>query len=519
MAMTRIGKVRGLPGPPGPGYNNALELESAVAALQAQLPDITTKANAAISQSQKGMNNGVATLDEAGKIPAAQLPGFVDDVLEFSNFAAFPLEGESGKVYVAKNTNKTYRWSGSGYVFIGGDMALGETANTAYAGDKGKANASNIAILQQSLVDLSATLNTFEGQTTQDFATINGKVDAAHNLAQLAKDIAEDAIPFDQMGVNNGVATLNETGKIPASQLPSFVDDVLEFDSYVQFPLEGESGKIYVAKNTNKTYRWSGSGYVFCGGDVALGETSSTAYPGNLGKANSDNITQINAILESLATSFAAGFSNLENGKIDKAEKGAMNGVASLDATGKILSSQLPSYVDDVLEFDGLGFPQVGESGKIYLDTQTNKTYRWSGSIYIEIAPSVTLGENESTAYPGNKGKENAENIASLLESLQTVNYQIGTSNAAILSLSNNKLDKVARGAAGGVAELDEEGKIPAARIPVSQLGNSIGCFGFEVSDAGDLLMYYPDNLDPGPQAWINEDGELLINLTPSLSI
>jgi hypothetical protein len=85
--------------------------------------------------------------------------------------------------------------------------------------------------------------------------------------------------------------------------------------------------------------------------------------------------------------------------------------------------------------------------------------------------------------------------------------------------MENNKLDKASRGEAGGVAELDEEGKIPSARIPVSQLGNSIGCFGFEISEAGDLLMYYPDVLDPAPQAWINENGELLLNLTPSLSI
>jgi hypothetical protein len=520
MAMTRIGKVRGLQGPPGPGYNNALQLESDVAALQAQLPDIAAKANAAIPQNQKGATNGVASLDEGGKVPASQLPSYVDDVLEFANFAAFPPEGESGKVYVAKNTNKTYRWSGSGYVLIGGDLALGETANTAYSGEKGKSNADNIALLQEALTSLNATVSTFEGQTAQDFATTNGEVEIVRNLAQLAKDIAEDAIPTDQMGVNNGVATLNEGGKIPSSQLPSFVDDVLEFNSFVQFPPEGESGKVYVAKNTNKTYRWSGSGYVLIGGDLSLGETSSTAYPGNLGKTNADAITQINGILESLASSFASGFSTIENGKIDKAEKGALNGVASLDATGKVFSSQLPSYVDDVLEYERIdNFPLIGEASKIYVDKQTNKTYRWSGSGYVEIAPSVTLGETENNAYPGNKGKANADHINSLLESLQTINSQIGSINTDINSLNNTKIDKTSRGAAGGVAELDEEGKIPAARIPVSQLGTSIGCFGFEVNGDGDLLMYYPDELDPAPQAWVNEDGDLLINLTPSLSI
>lgn len=73
-------------------------------------------------------------------------------------------------------------------------------------------------------------------------------------------------------------------GKVPASQLPSFVDDVLEFDTLTNFPETGESGKIYVAQDTNKTYRWSGSTYVEISESLALGETASTAYRGDYGK-------------------------------------------------------------------------------------------------------------------------------------------------------------------------------------------------------------------------------------------
>lgn len=83
-----------------------------------------------------------------------------------------------------------------------------------------------------------------------------------------------------------------ENGKVPASQLPSYVDDVLEYSSTSSFPATGESGKIYVATDTNKTYRWSGSGYVEISESLALGETASTAYPGNLGKANADAIAK-----------------------------------------------------------------------------------------------------------------------------------------------------------------------------------------------------------------------------------
>lgn len=73
-----------------------------------------------------------------GKVPASQLPSYVDDVLEYANTAAFPATGEAGKIYVAMDTNKVYRWSGSAYVEISASLALGETSSTAYRGDRGK---------------------------------------------------------------------------------------------------------------------------------------------------------------------------------------------------------------------------------------------------------------------------------------------------------------------------------------------------------------------------------------------
>lgn len=92
--------------------------------------------------------------------------------------------------------------------------------------------------------------------------------------------------------------------------------------------------------------------------------------------------------------------------KINNTDKGVPNGIAELDSTGKVPSSQLPSYVDDVLEYPSkTNFPVTGETGKIYVATDTNLTYRWSGTAYVEISPSLALGETPSTAYPGNKGK------------------------------------------------------------------------------------------------------------------
>ena len=109
-------------------------------------------------------------------------------------------------------------------------------------------------------------------------------------------------------------------------------------------------------------------------------------------------------------------------------EKGANSGVATLDATGKVPSSQLPSFVDDVIEAyykaaDGKFYATysegtysdeiTGEGGKIYTDLLTNKTYRWGGSAYTEIAAGLALGETQGTAYEGSKGKQVADNLAS----------------------------------------------------------------------------------------------------------
>lgn len=100
------------------------------------------------------------------------------------------------------------------------------------------------------------------------------------------------------------------------------------------------------------------------------------------------------------------------SGKVDVSDIGVANGIAQLDANGKVPSAQLPSYVDDVLEYPSIfQFPQPGETGKIYVDTTFNKTYRWGGSTYVEISESLALGETSSTAYAGDKGKSVTDNF------------------------------------------------------------------------------------------------------------
>lgn len=138
------------------------------AALQKEIEDrkagdttITNSLNAFIST--KGQPGGLAELDSTGKVPAAQLPSYVDDVLEYSTKAQFPQTGETGKIYVAKDTNLTYRWTGTQYLEISQSLALGETPSTAYPGDKGKANRDSLNSMPTKLTSyLTPTTSTGE---------------------------------------------------------------------------------------------------------------------------------------------------------------------------------------------------------------------------------------------------------------------------------------------------------------------------------------------------------------------
>lgn len=109
--------------------------------------EMNTKLNGKLNTSLKGSANGLAELDSTGKVPSAQLPSFVDDVIEgYLSGGKFYKEsthttqitGESGKIYIDLSTEKTYRWSGSAFAVISDTLALGETSTTAYRGDRGK---------------------------------------------------------------------------------------------------------------------------------------------------------------------------------------------------------------------------------------------------------------------------------------------------------------------------------------------------------------------------------------------
>ena len=154
------------------------------------------------------------------------------------------------------------------------------------------------------------------GATSSEPSTVNAfdvVEDSTHRfVTDDEKTIWNNQISRDVLGTAGGVATLDESGLIPTSQLPGFVDDIIEDTSVDNFPQPGEAGKLYVDTTSNKTYRWSGTQYTPIVTDgLALGETSATAFAGDKGKA----VTEIaNAIMNGTSVVPKATNAEMVNG-------------------------------------------------------------------------------------------------------------------------------------------------------------------------------------------------------------
>ena len=124
------------------------------------------------------------------------------------------------------------------------------------------------------------------GTAAPGVSTEASRADHVHDLPTAA-DVG--AVDVALVGAADGVAELDSGGLVPSSQLPSYVDDVIEAANFAALPGTGATGKIYVTLDNNLTYRWSGSAYVEISASLALGETSTTAYRGDRGKTAYDH--------------------------------------------------------------------------------------------------------------------------------------------------------------------------------------------------------------------------------------
>jgi hypothetical protein len=243
------------------------------------------------------------------------------NILQFDSLADFPATGSSDYFYLAKDTNKLYRWTGSAYAEISATSSpvwgqiigtLSEQTDLQNALNlKAPINSptftGTVSGITKTMVGLGAVDNTSDLDKPISTATqtaLNNKqpldadltsIAALSNTFGLLKKTANNSYTIDtntyltgitssdvttalgytpenvaNKGVNNGYASLGGDGKVPSSQLPSYVDDVIEVSSFGTLPTTGETGKIYITLDTNKIYRWSGSVYVEVSSSAAV---------------------------------------------------------------------------------------------------------------------------------------------------------------------------------------------------------------------------------------------------------
>ena len=320
-----------------------------------------------ISSDLKGANGGLAELDSTGKIPISQLPSYVDDVVEYLTKEEFPIPGESGKIYIETSTNKSYRWGGSVYAEISSSLALGTTSSSAFRGDHGET-------AYKHATDANAVNTTYEASLYKIGTTAEGHVKDCIPVTK--EDITSLGIPGQDTTYGN--ATTNNAGLMSKADKAKLDGIDTGAQKNTVFGVKGGAESEYRVGNINITKA-----------NIGLGNVDNKSSATIRGEITSSNVTS------------ALGYTPLNSNL-----KGANSGLAELDASGKVPTSQLPSYVDDVLEYSAkASFPATGETGKIYVDTSNNKTYRWGGSAYVEISASITLGTTSSTAFRGDYGQ------------------------------------------------------------------------------------------------------------------
>jgi len=251
----------------------------------------------------------------------------------------------------------------------------------------------------QNFVDVS-TAQTIGGNKTFT-GTISGITSTMVGLGNVnnTSDINKPISTSTQNALNLKADLIG--GLIPTSQLPSYVDDVLEFSLLTNFPVTGEIGKIYVATTTNITYRWSGTAYVEISASLALGTTSSTAYRGDFGNTaylhsqstgNPHNTTKsdvgLSNVVNSLQLIAANNLSDLASRQIalnTLAGGATTNNYLRADGTNIVLStiqaSDVPTLnqnttgtASNVTGIVAIANGGTGNNTKVWVDLTTDQT-------------------------------------------------------------------------------------------------------------------------------------------------
>lgn len=204
------------------------------------------------------------------------------------NFKAVSTVASQGLSNTEKSNARANIGAGTGNGTI-----TGIKMNGASKGSSGVVDLGTVITVHQDIsgkVDKTTTVNGHE---------LSGNVTVTKSDVGLGNVTNDAQVKRTEMGVASGVATLDSAGKVPSSQLPSYVDDVLEYDTKSAFPETGEAGKIYVDKSANTTWRWSGSAYTQIKGDLAIGTTTGTAADGGVANTHYNNTSNPHSVTKS----------------------------------------------------------------------------------------------------------------------------------------------------------------------------------------------------------------------------
>ena len=238
------------------------------------------------------------------------------------------------------------------------------------------------------------------------FLGIHAKADtagAADTAAKLAAAVAINGVSFD----GSKAITIEDSTKLSLADAEKLYLKKADADT-TYLPLHGTADKAIKLANQVKI-----NGVLFDGSkDITVEDATKLPLHGKADTAGAadtaaeathaaaaDTATKLAAAVTINGVEFDGSKAITINAvdatpRIAASEKGAINGVATLDAAGKVPSSQLPSYVDDVKEFENkAAFPVTGEADKIYVDIATGDIYRWSGTQYIRINASVASAD------------------------------------------------------------------------------------------------------------------------------
>lgn len=251
----------------------------------------------------KQASGNYATLVD-GQVPVGQLPGFVQDIEEYTSLSSFPPDGSTAKMYLALDTSKIYRWSGSTYVEIigapGSTDAIPEGLTNRYF-TSARASASSPVqtvagrtgniVLGKSDVNLGNVDNTADTDKPISTATataLNLKANTNHthiaaNITDfnsaVQSSVSTEIIAGSGINIsyatnpNRAILTTDAFqpagnyatligGRVPPAQLPSYVDEIQEYASSGNFPTNGNLNVIYRDATSGDLYRWSGTIYL-----------------------------------------------------------------------------------------------------------------------------------------------------------------------------------------------------------------------------------------------------------------